>query len=92
MIDRHLRVIASGPGAGRGAAERGPADPQGAQDLAALRALAECSELASAVSGLTGSDGGPLPAGPTGELAREIASACSRSPSGPIRRARAGSW
>jgi hypothetical protein len=77
MIERHLRVIASESAAGRGDAERGPADPQGKQDLAALRALAECGELASAVSGLTGSDGGPLPAGPlpagpAGELAREI--------------------
>jgi hypothetical protein len=43
--------------------------------VAALRALAECGELASAVSGLTGSDGGPLPPGPAGELAREIARA-----------------
>ena len=74
-IERHLRVIASGSEAGRGAAERGPADPQGAQDLAALRALAECSELASAVSGLAGPDGGPLPPGPAGELAHEIARA-----------------
>jgi hypothetical protein len=75
MNERHLRVIASGSAAGRGAAERGPAGPQGAQDLAALRALAECGELASAVSGLAGPDGGPLPAGPPGELAREIARA-----------------
>ena len=74
-IERHLRVIESGSAAGRGGAERGPADPQGAQDLAAVRALAECGELASAVSGLTGPDGGPLPAGPSGELAREIARA-----------------
>ena len=49
MIERHLRVIESGSAVGRGGAERGPADPQGAQDLAALRALAECGELASAV-------------------------------------------
>ncbi len=75
MIERHLRVIATGPTAGRGGAERGPASPRSAQDLAALRALAECSELASAVSGLAGPGGGPLPAGPAGELAREIARA-----------------
>lgn len=75
MNERHLRVIASGSAAGRGAAERGPAGLPGPQDLAALRALAECGELASAVSGLTGPDGGPLPAGPPGELAREIARA-----------------
>jgi hypothetical protein len=73
--ERHLRVIAPESVVGRGAAERGPAGPQGAQDLAALRALAECGELASAVSGLAGPDGGPPPAGPPGELAREIARA-----------------
>lgn len=71
-IERHLRVIASGSAAGRGAAERGPAGPHDARDLGALRALAECGELASAVSGLTSPDGGPLPAG---ELARGIARA-----------------
>ena len=73
MTERHLRVIASGPAAGRGAAERGPVCPRSAPDLAAVRALAECGELAAAVSGLTGAGGGPLPAGPAGHLAREIA-------------------
>lgn len=74
-IERHLRVIASGTATRRGAAERGPVSPRGARDVAALRALAECGELASAVSGLTGSDGGPLPPGGAGELARGIARA-----------------
>ena len=41
-------------------------------DLAAVRALAECGELAAAVSGLTGAGGGPLRS-PAGHLAREIA-------------------
>jgi hypothetical protein len=49
--------------------------PGGVPDLVALRALAECSELAEAVSGLTDSAGVPLAARPPGPLAREIARA-----------------
>lgn len=75
MMERHLRVINSGSAARGGTAERGPACLHGAPDLTALRALAECGELASAVSGLAGADGRPLPAGPAGGLAREIARA-----------------
>jgi hypothetical protein len=75
MMERHLRVIASRSAAGRGAADREPACPRGGADLAAIRALAECGELAAAASRPTGADGGPLPAGPPGRLAREIARA-----------------
>jgi hypothetical protein len=50
--------------------------PGGLPDLTALRALAECGELAEAVSGLTDADGTPLGAGaPPGRLGREIARA-----------------
>jgi hypothetical protein len=49
--------------------------PGGVPDLVALRALAECGELAEAVSGLTDADGSPLAASPPGPLARDIARA-----------------
>jgi hypothetical protein len=50
--------------------------PGGVPDLVALRALAECGELAEAVSGLTDAQGAPLAvAAAPGPLAREIARA-----------------
>jgi len=72
-MGQRLNVIPSASAAGRGAADRGPACPRGDLDLTAVRALAECVELAAAASRPTAADGGPLPAGPAGELAREIA-------------------
>ncbi len=73
MVQRHLRVVGSGYTAGWGAAAPAPGPPACAPDLAAVRALAECSELASAVSGLADADGTPLTAGRPGGLARDIA-------------------
>lgn len=73
MLEGHLRVIASRPAAGRGTAERGPACSRSAPDLAAVRMLAECGELAAAFRGLAGADGGTQPASPAGRLARVIA-------------------
>jgi hypothetical protein len=73
MGQRHLQVVGCGSAAGPGAAAPAPGCPVCGPDLVAIRALAECSELASAVSGLTGTDGTPLTAGRPGGLAREIA-------------------
>ena len=54
MGQRHLQVVGCGSAAGPGAAAPAPGCPVCGPDLVAIRALAECSELASAVSGLTG--------------------------------------
>jgi hypothetical protein len=70
-------TLPHGP-AGRQAARADliPDDPGSVPDLVPLRALAECSELAEAVSGLTDCDGARLAAvTPPGPLAREIARA-----------------
>ena len=73
MVQRHLRAVGSGYTAGWGAAAPASGPPACGPDLAAVRALAECSELASAVSGLADADGTPLTAGRPGGLARDIA-------------------
>ena len=73
MVQRHLRVVGSGYTAGWGAAAPAPGPLACGPDLVAVRALAECTELASAVSGLADPDGTPLTAGRPGGLARDIA-------------------
>ncbi len=73
MVQRHLRVVGSGYTAGWGAVAPAPRPSACGRDLTAVRALAECSELASAVSGLADPDGTPLTARQPGGLARDIA-------------------
>ena len=73
MAQRHLQVVGHGSAAGQGAAAPANSCPACGPDLVAVRALAECSELAFAVSGPTSADGTPLTAGRPGGLAREIA-------------------
>ena len=70
---QRLLVIASTSAAGGELRTGGPRVPAVHPDLTAVRALAECGELAAAASRPTAADGRPLPAGPAGELAREIA-------------------
>jgi hypothetical protein len=72
MAQRYLQVVGTGSAADQEVAAPAHSCPACGPDLVAMRALAECSELASAVSGLAGADGTPLTAGRPRGLAREI--------------------